>query len=98
MDLGPLVPGQRVNKLLFVEGDELCLRTSDEGGFELRTGQLTLAFFVDLRAVSADLADAVLADGKTGSVCLVPEAAVLAEQERRRSWSSIRARRTVGAA
>ena len=51
-ELGPLQPGHRLEKLLFVNGDELCLRTGVETGRELRSGQLTLSFVVDLESVS----------------------------------------------
>jgi DNA-binding transcriptional MerR regulator len=92
-ELGPIAPGQRVDRLLFVEGDELCLRTGKDGGRQLRTGQMTLAFVVDLRVVSLFVADAVKTDRQSGLVSLKPEVAQKAEAERQRTWSAIRERR-----
>jgi hypothetical protein len=92
-EVGHLTPGQRLDRLLFVEGDELCLRTGDDGGRQLRTGQLTLTLVVDLRAVSTLLAGAISTDKKSGVVSLKPEAAARAEMERQRSWAPIKARR-----
>ena len=92
-ELGPIAPGQRIDRLLFVEGNELCLRTGSEGGRQLRTGQMTLAFVVDLKAVSIHLADSVVTDKASGVVSLRPEAARQAEEERQRIWGPIRARR-----
>jgi len=92
-ELGPIAPGNRVDKLLFVEGDELCLRTGSDGGRQLRTGQMTLAFVVDLRTVSMHLADSLVTDKASGVVSLRPEAATQAEAERQRIWAPIRARR-----
>jgi hypothetical protein len=92
-EIGPLLPGQRVERLLFVEGAELCLRTARDGGQQLRTGQLTFAFFVDLRAVSDRLAEVVSIDTASGAIVLDPGTASLAETERMRTWGVIRARR-----
>lgn len=92
-EVGPLVPGQRVDRLLFVEGDELCLRTARDSGRQLRTGQLTFAFVVDLRAMSERLAEVVSVDAVSGGIVLDAETASLAEAERMRTWGAIRARR-----
>lgn len=92
-EIGPLKPRQRLDQLLFVEGDELCLRTGGEGGRQIRTGQLTLALVVDLRAVTGHLADTIQMDEISGVVSLKPKAAEMAELERQRIWRPIKARR-----
>lgn len=92
-EIGPVSPGHRIDRLLFVEGDELCLRTGSDGGRQLRTGQMTLAFVVDLRTVSQYVAEAITIDGKSGVVFLKPEAAKKAEAERLKTWAPIRSRR-----
>ena len=92
-EVGSMQYGQRIDKLLFVEGDELCLRTGTDGGRQLRTGQMTFGFFIDLRALSADLADVVSVDGKTGKPVLEPRLASQAEAERQRIWQPIKKRR-----
>jgi MerR HTH family regulatory protein len=92
-EIGPISPGSRLDKLLFVQGSELCLRTDSEGGRQLRTGQLTLGFFVDLRAVTSQLAETIRLDRRTGVAKLTPEVAALAEAERQKIWAPIRASR-----
>lgn len=92
-EIGPMTHGQRIDKLLFVEGNELCLRTGTEGGRQLRTGQMTFGFFVDMRALSADLAAVVSIDRTTGKPVLAPALAARAEEERQRIWQPIKARR-----
>jgi len=91
-ELGPLRPGQRLEKVLFVEGDELCLHTGTEGGRQLRTGQMTFGFFVDLRSVSSELAEVVSLDG-AGRAVLAKKAAAEAEAVRQRTWAPIRMKR-----
>lgn len=92
--IGSMSHGQRIDKLLFVEGDELCLRTGLEGGRQLRTGQMTFGFFVDMRALSADLAEVVSIDRVTGKPVLAPILAAKAEEERQRIWQPIKMRRS----
>lgn len=92
-EVGPMTYGQRIDKLLFVEGNELCLRTGNDSGRQLRTGQLTFGFFVDMRVLSADLAQVVSLDARLRHYVLEPRLAAVAEQERQRIWSQIRKRR-----
>lgn len=92
-EIGPLDPGQPLDQLLFVQGSELCLRTGRDGGRQLRSGQLTLAFVVDLRSIAAELTESVQADCQTGVIKLRPEVALLAEAERARTWAAIKSRR-----
>lgn len=91
-ELGPLRPGQRLDKLLFVQGNELCLRTHSEAGRELRTGQMTLGFMVDLGAVTGFVAETIEV-GRHGVFSLKPTLAEMAEVERQRNWNVIRERR-----
>lgn len=93
VEVGPITPGERVDRLLFVQGDELCLRTSSEGGRQLRTGQMTLAFVIDLKAVSHQLSQVVFVDKRSGCVGLQPATAAQAEAERMRNWTLVLARR-----
>ena len=92
-EFGPLVPGQRLQHFLFVQGDELCVSTGIEGGRQLRTGQLTLSFIVDLEVVADEIRANLEVDKKTNTVTLRPEAAKRAEDERQKTWGPIRARR-----
>jgi hypothetical protein len=89
-EFGPLKPGQRVNQCLFVQGDELCVKTSAEGGRLLRSGQLTLGFFVDLTAVSQQIADCVIPSASGNEFALVGVVAAAAEAVRQQSWAPIR--------
>ena len=95
-EVGPMAAGQRIDTLLFVQGDELCLRTGSEFGRQLRTGQMTLSFVVDLKAVSDELAEVVSVDQRTGGLGLEPATAAMAEAERMRNWEPILERRQAG--
>jgi hypothetical protein len=92
-EIGSLDPGQPLDQLLFVQGSELCLRTGREGGRQLRSGQLTFGFVVDLRSIAEELTGSVQADRQTGVIKLRPDVALLAEEERARTWAPIRSRR-----
>ena len=95
-EFGSLRPGQRVEKCLFVLGDELCVRTGVESGRQVRSGQLTLGFFVDLGAVSQDIADSVVVPGPSRlEFHLTPTAAARAEAVKMQHWEPIRLRREV---
>ena len=89
MAVGPMAPGVSLKKRLFVDGDELCLYTPDEGARVLRSGQMTFAFVVDLADVSREIADCVVLD-RDGGLRLTDEAAELAEQKRQESWTRTR--------
>lgn len=95
-EFGPLRPGQRVTEHLVVQGDQLCIRTN-AGLRELRNGQMTLGFVVDLAAVAAHLSQCVevMADG---SFRLQADVARKAEEVRQTAWSAVRARRSSGRA
>jgi hypothetical protein len=92
-EFGPLRPGQRVTQHLVVQGDQLCVRTN-AGLRELRNGQMTLGFVVDLAAVTAELSKCVdvTADG---SFRLQADVARKAEEVRRTAWAATRARRVL---
>ena len=92
-EFGPLQPGQRVEKCLFVQGDELYVRTSSEGGRQLRSGQMTLGFFVDLAAVSQEIADCVLPIPASRDFSLIDEVIVAAEAEKQKTWARIKGAR-----
>jgi hypothetical protein len=92
-DIGSIRPGTQLEELLFVEGDELCLRTGADVGRQLRNGQHTFSFIVDLKHASASVADAISVNTKSGAFSLKPRVAAKAESERQRSWSLIRNRR-----
>jgi hypothetical protein len=94
---GPMRPGQRLDKQLYVQGDELCVFTSAEGGRQLRSGQMTFSFVVDLSAVSQALADCVEFEPRTGEFRLTNEAARKAEEERQKTWSTVKTRRELTA-
>lgn len=90
---GPMKPGQRLDKQLYVQGDELCVYSGAEGGRQLRSGQMTFSFVVDLSVVSQEVADCVEVEPKTGRFKLTEMAARAAETERQRVWSLIKTRR-----
>jgi hypothetical protein len=94
---GSMKPGQRLDKQLYVQGDELCVFTSAEGGRQLRSGQMTFSFVVDLSAVNQALSDCVEVEPRTGELRLNSEAARAAEEERQRIWSAVRTRRELAA-
>lgn len=92
-EFGVIKPGQRLDKCLFVQGDELCVHTGAEGGRQLRSGQMTLGFFVDLGEVSQQIADCVVVSRGSRGFALKPHAAEQAELERQRVWAPLKARR-----
>ena len=93
-EFGPITPGQQVDNFLFVQGNELCLYTPQEGGRQLRSGQMTLSFVIDMRAVSNHIANAVKVDARSGVISLTRGNALKAEAERQRIWSPIKTRRS----
>lgn len=92
-ELGPMEPGQRLDRLLVVEGDKLCIRDPNRPPREILTGQLTFSFIVDLKEVSAAVANRIIVDSASGFVKLAPEAAEEAESVRQAIWAPIKARR-----
>lgn len=88
-EIGPLQPGQRLERLMFVLGDELCLRTSTDGGRELRSGQLTLGFFVDMGEVSQGVADCVVPVGTDGGFRLADGVVIAAHAEKLAYWTPV---------
>src|SRR5262245_27260453 len=56
-EFGALRPGQRVDKTLFVQGNELSVYDDLDRNRQLRTGQMTFAFVADLALISRELAD-----------------------------------------
>ncbi|WP_457329247.1 MerR family transcriptional regulator [Rhizobacter sp. P5_C2] len=92
-DFGPIAPGQRIDKQLFVLGDELCLYSPSEGARQLRSGQLTFSFVVDLSVVSQEVADCIEIDQDRCGFRLAGDVAHEAEQERQRIWGTIQPRR-----
>lgn len=93
---GRIEPGQRLDKQIFMQGDELCTFTKSEGIRQLRDGQLAFSFFVDLSVVSKEVADCIVVEPGSGSFTLTREAARRAEKERQRIWAPIKARRASG--
>jgi hypothetical protein len=94
-EVGPITPGQRLETLLVVRGDKLCTCGGGEGPIELLTGQLTLSFVVDLSMVSEAVAKCVVIDAESRKVVrLTPAAARKAEEERQRTWASVKRQRT----
>lgn len=87
--IGPLCPGQRLDRLMFVLGDELCLRTSTDGGRQLRSGQLTLGFFVDMGEVSQGVADCVIPVGTSGDFRLTEGVVIAAQAEKLAYWEPV---------
>lgn len=92
-EFGRLVPGRRLDKQLFVQGDELCIYSPAEGGRQLRTGQLTLSFVIDMAVISGEIAKCVVVNPKSGQFALTPAVARKAEEERQRIWAPVKARR-----
>lgn len=92
-EVGPLAPGQQIDRLVFVDGDELSLWTGKDSGRHLRTGQMTFGFVMDLRAVSEELSKVVKLNQKSGAIRLVPSVAAEAESVRQMFWGRIRRKR-----
>lgn len=92
-EFGSLAVGQKVRQLLFVQGNELCVRSAAEAGRELRTGQLTFSFMVDLERIVEEVSADLIVDSSTNVVKLRPSKAKEAEQIRQGIWSVIRDKR-----
>ncbi len=92
-EFGQLSPGQRLDRILFVQGDELCVYSPTEGGRHIRSGQMTFSFVIDLGQVSEEIARNVVVDRDTKRFSLTPAAALRAEEERQRIWAPLKARR-----
>ena len=89
-EFGTMKPGQRLDKCLFVQGDELCVYAASEGGRQLRSGQMTLGFFVDLALVSQEISDCVIPVPLSRDFALTDEVAEAAEAARQEAWAPIR--------
>jgi DNA-binding transcriptional MerR regulator len=96
IQFGQITPGTRLETLLFVNGDELCVYTASEGGRHLRSGQGTFSFVIDLKYISKEIADCVVVNRETFQFSLTQAAARRAEVERQRIWAPMKARRQVG--
>lgn len=92
-EFGPLSPGTRVDKKLFVLGDRLHVMTDEEGGRALLDGQLMLTLVVDLPALSGEIACQILPGPVPESFELTPEAEIAAEVVRQQILAPIRERR-----
>lgn len=90
---GPMVPGQRLDRFLVLQGDELCMHDGGSGATGLFTGQMTLSFVVDLAEVTQAIERCVVVDTRSRRVVLVGTAALEAESERQRNWAPVKARR-----
>jgi DNA-binding transcriptional MerR regulator len=89
MTVGPLRPGMRLDRLLFVDANDLCLRTSGEGAVVLRSGQMVLAAFVDLAEVTSRISEGIIVE-REGLFRLTDEAQAEAEKIRRANWERVR--------
>lgn len=94
IEFGPLKPGQRIEKMLFVHGNQLSAYTSAEGGRQLRSGQMTFAFVADLSVISKEIAECVRVEPGSGLFSLSNAMARKAEEERQRIWRPVKTRRT----
>ncbi len=92
-EFGPLKPGQKLDKRLFVEGNELYAFTSAEGGRQIRTGQMAFSFVIDLTLVSKEVAKLIVIEPGIRGFRLTTEAAGRAEEERQRIYAPIKSRR-----
>jgi hypothetical protein len=92
-EFGTIKPGQRIDKKLFLLGNRLHVYTPREGARALGSGQLTLAFVVDLPFISGAMAACVIPGPSPGSFDLTPQAKEAAEAIRQQIWAPIRARR-----
>lgn len=90
---GPLLPGQRIEEFLVVQGNRLCAYDGGENPIDLITGQRTLSFVVDLGMVVRDVGRHVVLDPNTNALRLTKAAKLKADAERERAWAPIRARR-----
>lgn len=94
-ETGPIAPGQRIDQLLVVEGDKLCVRDPSSNLRELATGQLAFSFVVDLLEVTAAIAGCLDIDSQSGIAKLNTVAALHAERVRQGAWGPIKARRAL---
>jgi hypothetical protein len=88
-EVGPLLPGQRLEKIFFLDGNELSLWTGKDTGRHLRSGQMTFAFVLDLRSVSEELGRIVKFDAKNNRVTLNEEVVAHAESVRQTIWQRV---------
>lgn len=92
-EFGPMNPGQRLDKQLFVQGDELCVFTKTEGVRQLRSGQFALGFVVDLSVISQDVANRVEVQSGSSVFKLNAAAAREAEIVRQSIWRPMKEKR-----
>lgn len=92
-NFGPLLPGQRIEQFLVVQGNRLCAYDNGDGPIDLITGQRTLSFVVDLKVVIQEVESHIIFDRKTNALRLTKAAKLKADAERERNWAPIRARR-----
>lgn len=97
-EFGPLSPKQKLDKQLFIQGNELCCFTSAEGGRQIRSGQMTFSFVIDLAVVSNEVASSIIVDKSSRGFRLIPSMAEKAETEKQRVWAPIKARRATSTA
>jgi hypothetical protein len=90
---GRMTPGQRLDLVLCVQGDELCVRGEGESLMRLRDSQLSFAFWVDMSMVTKDVAACIEVDPATGHFKLTSEAASKAAEQKQLAWNPIRDRR-----
>ena len=95
-EFGPISPKQKLDKQLFIQGNELCCFNSSEGGKQIRTGQMTFSFVIDLTAVSEEVANCLILNKSNRGFQLTDAAAKIAEAEKQRIWAPIKARRANG--
>lgn len=91
-EFGSLLPGQRLDKLLFVTGNELCVHTAESGGRQLRGGQMLFSFVVDLGQITDLISNCIVLDEQVG-FRLSDATASQAEDVRQQIWAPIKARR-----
>jgi hypothetical protein len=92
-EFGSITAAQRLERCLFVHGDELCVRSNEQVARQLSTGQMLFSFVVDLASIEKEVSNNVVIDSSMRKTCLVPRMALRAEQERQRHWEAIRLRR-----
>ena len=78
---------------MFVHGNELCVYTAADGGKQIRSGQMTFSFVIDLSEVSSEVAECIVVNRRTKEFRLTNEAAGLAEDVRQKIWAPIKMRR-----
>lgn len=92
-EFGPVKPGQKLDQHLFVQGKELCTFTRTEGGRQIRSGQMTFSFVIDLSIVTKEIAECVVVKPRTKGFVLTAKVAERAEAERQRIWAPVKERR-----